>query len=154
MACTSSRHTRAVDPAYLEELKELAERRSALDRVQWLQKQDDTRLPRTKLLADLYQYADLLLYPDTCDPEGLPIMQAALARLPTFCANPAPLQGDGEQISKYVQFFDPADGPGALAQRIAAYLENSPPYQARLQMLRRFTWESILERHLVPLVEG
>ena len=111
-------------------------------------------MPRAKLLADLYQYADLLLYPDDTDPDGLPILQAALARLPVFCASPAPLQGDGEELSKYVHFFDPTAGPGSLAQGIAAHLESSPQYQARLQTLERFTWESVLKRRLVPLIEG
>jgi glycosyltransferase involved in cell wall biosynthesis len=145
---------RAADRAYLGQLELLAERRAAQARVHWLHKQDETRLTRAKLLADLYQLADLLLYTDPRDPIGSPVLQAALARLPAFCAGPEPPHGGGKWLSPYIHFFDPAEGPGAVARQIAAYLESSPPYQARLEVMRHLTWESILERRLIPLIEG
>lgn len=141
--------------AYLHRLEELRQRLGLGEEVIFLhecQDEDGERIEVSDaMMADLYRLADLLFLPSSQEGFGIPLLEAGLARLPTFCADIPPLRESGEGVAR---FFSLEDKPAEIAQRIAAFLAEDPTYQMRRRVLRRYTWSAILTEEIVPLLEG
>lgn len=140
--------------AYLHRLGELCQGLGLREEVIFLhecQDEDGERIEVSDaMVADLYRLADLLLLPSSQEGFGIPLLEAGLARLPTFCADIPPFRESGEGVA---HFFSLEDDPAEIAQRIAAFLAEHPAYQMRRRVLRRYTWSAILIREIVPLLE-
>ncbi|MFC1586929.1 glycosyltransferase family 4 protein [Planctomycetota bacterium] len=73
-------------------------------------------------LLDLYQSAELLVYPSSYEGFGLPIAEAMASGCAVLCgANPATL----ETSKEYCKYFDPSDA-GSLREEIRRCLEYYP----------------------------
>jgi glycosyltransferase involved in cell wall biosynthesis len=102
-------------------------------------------------LAGLYQLADALLFPSRSEGFGLPLLEAAMHRLPVFCSDIEPLR---DLSAGNVTFLpDGAEAP-RLATLIADTLGASAAFGARKRVLRDYGWPSIYRRHLAPLLAG
>lgn len=102
------------------------------------------------VVADLYRLADALFFPSREEGFGIPMLEAALCRLPIFCSDIAPLRELGGDD---VAYFSPDAEPDDVANLIAARLQASP--EARfLIRARTFTWQRIYADFLAPLLEG
>lgn len=100
-------------------------------------------------LASLYSLADALLFPSREEGFGLPILEAALHRLPIFCRAIDPMNTLlEEQLSTYAIDATPED----VAELISRTMQESAAKRARKEVLRRYAWDSIDERHLLPLL--
>lgn len=106
------------------------------------------------VLADLYHLADLLFLPyqQDCrgDPAGIPLLRAGLVRLPIFASDTSPFAALPGSLP---QAFNPNGSPEEVAQAIADSLQADPAFAIRQQVLDQFTWQAILKKHLIPLVE-
>jgi glycosyltransferase involved in cell wall biosynthesis len=139
--------------AYLEALQALREELSVTARVHFLYEQGDGDQPlhvSDAMMADLYHLADLLLFPSHREGFGIPVLEAGLVRLPVFAAHIPSVQ---ESAGDLAHLFDPEGDPTAAAEAIAAYLASNRAYQLRRRVLGQFTWQAILECHLLPLVQ-
>jgi len=138
--------------AYLESLRALREELGVAERVRFLYEQGDRADPfhvTDAIIADLYHLADLLLFPSRREGFGIPPLEAGLVRLPVFAADIPPLQ---ESAGHLAHLFDPEGDPEAVAQAIADHLAGDPAYQLKRRVLSQFTWDAVLERHLLPLL--
>jgi glycosyltransferase involved in cell wall biosynthesis len=103
------------------------------------------------LLSDLYQLADLLLFPTKQEGFGIPVLEAGAAHLPVACSRIEPLTdiaGDG------VCYLDLEDTPERMAKIIIDYLDwcdCEPLYE---RVMENYTWQAIYEKHLAPLVQS
>lgn len=103
-------------------------------------------------MSDLYQLADALLFTSAQEGFGIPILEAALARLPIFCADLPPLR---ETAAADAFYFDPAaHTPEQIADRVWQVLRDSASYRLRARVRRSYRWERIIEQLLVPLLEA
>jgi glycosyltransferase involved in cell wall biosynthesis len=102
-------------------------------------------------LSSLYSLADALLFPSTQEGFGLPVLEAALHRLPIFCADVEPMNS---LLQHSIHAFDPYGSPCDVAKLIERILDQSAPHRARREVLRRYTWERVWEEHLAPLLEA
>ena len=102
-------------------------------------------------LAGLYLLADALLFPSRREGFGLPLIEAAMHRLPVFCSGIDPLR---ELLRENVTHFPPDARAAQIAMLIVATLEASPAYRERKRMLREYGWPAIFRRHLAPLLAG
>jgi len=103
------------------------------------------------VVADFFRLADALILPSREEGFGIPLVEAALARLPVFCADIPPLRGLGGEDAIY---FPPDADPAPVADLIAARLRADPVYRFAARARRSFTWEHIYARHLAPLLEA
>ena len=139
--------------AYLEALQALREELGVTARVYFLYEHGDNGRPlhvSDAMIADLYRLADLLLFPSRREGFGIPVLEAGLVRLPVFAAHIPSVQ---ESAGNLAYLFDPEGDPATVAEAIAAHLSGDRAYQLRRHVLSQFTWQAVLERHLLPLIQ-
>jgi len=139
--------------AYLEALQALREELGLTSRVHFLYEYGDGDQPlhvSDAMMADLYRLADLLLFPSRREGFGIPVLEAGLVRLPVFAADIPSVQ---ESAGDLAHLFDPEGDPVVVAEAITAHLAADRAYQLRRRVLGQFTWQAIVERRLLPLIQ-
>ncbi len=107
--------------------------------------------PATADVASFYTVADALLFPSTQEGFGLPVVEAALHRIPVFCADLEPMN---RLIDHSVHPFDPDGPPSDVATLIERILDQSSPHRGRREAAQRYGWEIIWRKHLQPLLQA
>lgn len=102
-------------------------------------------------LAGLYRLADALIFPSRQEGFGLPVLEAALHRLPAFCSDIEVLR---ELPPATAGRFSVEEKAGAIAGKIAAELEKDPRWKTRREVLVGYGWSAVYERWLGPLLLG
>ena len=98
-------------------------------------------------LIGLYNVSDLLFLPSKQEGFGLPLLEAGLFRLPVFCPRLEPMQS----ILKHnVSLFDLDEEPSAIASQIIQVLNNNTGYQARKEVITRYSWERLFDKKIGP----
>ena len=115
----------------------------------WQNEAGRPRIVSDEAIADLYRFADALLFPSTQEGFGIPILEAGLDRLPIFCSRLQPFEAVAGDLPNY---FDPADPPAVIADLILTRLQADPQHLLRRRVLETYTWESIFEKQIEPLV--
>jgi glycosyltransferase involved in cell wall biosynthesis len=103
------------------------------------------------VVADFFRLADALLLPSREEGFGIPLLEAAITRLPVFCADIPPLRDLGEAD---VTYFSPDSDPVEVANLIASRLSADPVYRFAVRARREFTWERVYHDHIAPLLAG
>jgi glycosyltransferase involved in cell wall biosynthesis len=102
-------------------------------------------------LTGLYQLADALFFPSRQEGFGLPVLEAALHRLPVFCADIEPMNC---LLDHSLHVFDPEGSPSEVATLIQRTLDRSPIQRARREVIARYAWDVVWRRYLDPLLSG
>ena len=101
------------------------------------------------MMDDLYQLADLLMFPSAQEGFGIPIIEAGLARLPVFCSDIPPFREiAGDRVHRFALDAPPAD----TAARIAAFLDTDPATRLRHTVLRQYSWDRVFRERIAPLL--
>jgi glycosyltransferase involved in cell wall biosynthesis len=101
------------------------------------------------VVADFLRLADALILPSREEGFGIPLIEAALTRLPVFCADIPPLRELG---GADVTYFALKAEPAAIARTIAARLRADPVYRFAVRARQRYTWDRIYAESLAPLL--
>jgi glycosyltransferase involved in cell wall biosynthesis len=101
---------------------------------------DRGRRTPQRVVSDLYRVADALLLPSHDEGFGLPVLEAAAARLPVFCADIPTLR---ELAGDDATYFDPAADPAAVAAIIRARLASEPVARLAMRVRRTYGWRAI-----------
>ena len=101
------------------------------------------------MMDDLYQLADLLLFPSAQEGFGIPLLEAGLVRLPVFCSDIPPFR---EIAGADAHLFRLDEPPTAVAERIARFLDTDPAARLRRRVLDAFTWERVFAERIAPLL--
>lgn len=100
-------------------------------------------------VAEFYQLADALLFPSQQEGFGIPILEAALARLPIFAIDLPPFR---ESAGLWATLFPAEMSPHQVAQTIVETLQMDRAFQLRHRVLTHYTWHSLVETKVVPLL--
>lgn len=132
----------AANARYLEELTALAEGVEGVHLLYAL----GLKAPY-RVIADLYALGDALVLPSQSEGFGIPLLEAALHRLPIVCSDLATLRALAGDAATYV----PADASGEIiADAIERSLgEPGPRFRSRV---RAMAWSRVLSERVVPLV--
>jgi glycosyltransferase involved in cell wall biosynthesis len=141
------------DPAsrfYLDRLRAVALDHGTNDALHILSEWVDGP-PTHRLVTDLYRVADGLLLPSRDEGFGLPVLEAALHRLPVFCADIPALR---EVAGGTAVLFSPDAPPDAIAALIRAHLTEDPAYRAAVRSRDTYDWGAIYRSAIEPLIAG
>ncbi|MCC7372917.1 MAG: glycosyltransferase family 4 protein [Chloroflexi bacterium] len=101
------------------------------------------------MMDDLYQLADLLIFPSAQEGFGIPLLEAGLVRLPVFCSDIPPFREiAGDRVHRFALDAPPAE----TAARIAHFLETDPATRLRHTVLRQYAWERVYRERIAPLL--
>lgn len=103
------------------------------------------------VMADFFRVADALILPSREEGFGIPLLEAAITRLLTFCADIPPLRDLGESDATY---FSPDSDPVEVANLIASRLSADPVYRFAVRARRGYRWERVYHDHIAPLLAG
>jgi glycosyltransferase involved in cell wall biosynthesis len=101
------------------------------------------------MMDDLYQLADLLIFPSSQEGFGIPLLEAGLVRLPVFCSDIPPFREiAGDRVHRFALDAPPAE----TAARIARFLDTDPAIRLRHEVLRQYSWERVFRERIAPLL--
>jgi len=100
-------------------------------------------------MRSLYALADLVFFPSRSEGFGLPLLEAALHRLPVLCSDIAPHR---EVALGNAHFFDLGSSPAQVAALVRKIVPKGTMKQARQQVMQRYSWTRIYEDYLEPLL--
>ena len=100
------------------------------------------------VIADFYRLADALILPSREEGFGIPILEAAVAGLPIFCADIPSLR---ELASEQATYFDPDADPAEIASAMNRWL-TSPVFELRVRVRSGYSWGRLYRQHIEPLL--
>lgn len=137
----------------LERLLVLRRRLQLEDEVVFLSLLDaDPGSPRTfrhDVVRDLYFASDIVLLPSTTEGFGIPLIEAGMIGRPVFCADIPAFREIGRDLTHR---FRLDQDPGLVARRILSWSARDLSYRLRRRVRQDFTWRSIYQRYLRPLL--
>ncbi|GAC1627770.1 MAG: hypothetical protein NVS4B2_08230 [Chloroflexota bacterium] len=133
---------------YLDELKALRTSLHVEHEVIFLA--DATGLnPTAAMVSELYMVADALFFASAQEGFGLPILEAALRRLPVILSDiPIFREVGGDDVAT----FGLEEDAGRIAEKILKTLDNAPSRLYR-RVLRDYTWQAIADHKILPLLQ-
>ncbi|MBI3740466.1 MAG: glycosyltransferase family 4 protein [Chloroflexi bacterium] len=134
--------------AYLKKLRELRKEFKLEDAVIFLHELGSVS---DETMRDLYWLADALLFPSEREGFGIPILEAALARLPIFCMDRPVFRESAHQNAHY---FSDEQTPNEIAVLIGDVLAKDSAYQLKKRVVKRYDWENIFTESIESLVWG
>jgi mannosylglucosylglycerate synthase len=141
-------HHPARSTSYLDELKAVASRLGVADHIVFLADSlGETQDYET--VAQLYSVADVLLFPSQQEGFGIPVLEAAMARVPAVLSDIPIFREIGGEETLYFNLQDP---PGKIADSIREAVAGREA-RFRKRVLRTYRWDIITDKHIVPLLE-
>jgi glycosyltransferase involved in cell wall biosynthesis len=103
------------------------------------------------IVAELLRVSDALFMPSHREGFGMPVLEAGMAGLPVFCAETVPAANEigGADTVR----FSPEANPDQLASLILKWMEESSVLRLRRRVRQSFTWQSIFQREILPLLD-
>lgn len=139
--------------AYLEELNRLKRGLGVDNHVHFIYElagSGETLWIPDKVVSDLYHLSDLLLFPSRKEGFGIPVLEAGLLRLPVFAADIPPIR---ESVGVYANLFKLSSTATEVANMIIESLEKNNAYRMRQHIRQHYTWQSLVDKKLIPLIE-
>jgi glycosyltransferase involved in cell wall biosynthesis len=140
---------------YLEHLLNLRQKLQLDQALHFVYEVGETAHERLLLtdeeMASFYQIADALMFPSQQEGFGIPILEAALARLPIFATDLPPFR---ESAGSRAQLFTLDTPPAQVARAIVETLQEDRAFQLRRRVLAHYTWRGLIETKVLPLLRA
>ncbi len=139
--------------AYLDSLRAMREDLQLTSNIHFLYEingEDQVLNLPDEMVAELYRMADIIIFPSHREGFGIPVLEAGLARTPIFASN---IPSVRESSAGLINLFDPHGDPHIVAAEINTFLKSDRAYQLRRRVLDKFTWQSILKKNIIPILD-
>jgi glycosyltransferase involved in cell wall biosynthesis len=139
--------------AYLNSLRTLREELQVESNIHFLYElngEDQVLNIPDEIIAELYRLADIIIFPSHREGFGIPVLEAGLARTPIFAAD---IPSVRESSTGLINLFNPNGDPQTVASDIQNFLKSDRGYQLRKQVLNQYTWQSILKKQIIPILD-
>jgi glycosyltransferase involved in cell wall biosynthesis len=101
------------------------------------------------VVGDLFRMSDLMFMPSHREGFGMPVLEAGLLGVPVVCTGvPAADEIGGADVTR----FDAVEDAAHVAERILAWVEQSPVHRLRRRVRQNYTWQAIFHRDIKPLL--
>ncbi|HUG29199.1 MAG TPA: glycosyltransferase [Candidatus Limnocylindria bacterium] len=134
--------------AYMDLLHELRQS-LGLDGSAWFLSEEYGAPPSDAEISDLYRLADFLFVPSRDEGFGLPILEAAAARLPIVCTDLPSLR---ELAGDAALYIGPDDDPVDVATRVLEWFESDRVTLLARRVRTRHSWEALYRDQIAPLL--
>jgi len=102
-----------------------------------------------QVVGDLLRVSDVMFMPSHTEGFGMPVLEAGLVGVPIVCTDiPAAEEIGGEGVI----LFDADKDPVHVAKLILAWIERSPAHRLRRRTRQNYTWQTIFQRDIKPLL--
>lgn len=105
--------------------------------------------PAYKTVVDLFSLADVLVFPSETEGFGIPMLEAALHRLPIVCSDIPALRETGGDDPIYV----PPDASGEVIADAIERALDTPVMRMRARA-REHAWARVLRERVLPVILG
>ena len=102
-----------------------------------------------RVVSDLFRVVDALFLPSHDEGFGLPVLEAAVCRLPVVCADIPALR---ELAGEHATYIDPNGGPEAAAAIVRGRLAGDPAFRLAARARAAFDWDALFEARIRPLL--
>ena len=92
------------------------------------------------MVSDLYRLADILFIPSRDEGFGLPLLEAAITRLPMVCTDSPALREVAGDAAVYV---GADDDPADVAARILRRLDGDPTARLATAVRTGYRWDAV-----------
>ena len=137
-------------PAYLEQLVTLR-RALALEGSAWFLSEEGRGPPTDAMMDDLYHLADALFLPRRDEGFGLPILEAAVNRLPIVCTGLPALRALAGDAALYI---GADDDPAEVSARVLRRLDEDRLGLLAREIRSRYAWEAVYRERIAPLLRS
>lgn len=120
-----------------------------LDGVAWFLATELGGPPSDAVVGDLYRLVDALFVPSRDEGFGLPVLEAALHRLPIACTDLSALR---ETAGDAALYFVPDEDPAAIAARVLERLDSDPVARLAMRVRSEHSWQAIYRTRIAPLL--
>lgn len=104
-----------------------------------------------QLVGQLFRASDLMFMPSHREGFGMPVLEAALVRMPVMCTDvPAAVEIGGSDVL----YFDSSEEPNAIARMILDWAKADPAHRLRRRIRQNYTWQAIFENAIEPLLQS
>jgi glycosyltransferase involved in cell wall biosynthesis len=139
--------------AYFQKLKTLANELGVANQVCFIFESGEVdSVPHfidERVVGDLYRVSDIMFMPSHREGFGMPILEAGLVGIPVLSSNVPAAEEVGQMD---VLRFGDDDSPSHVAGLILELAKTSPVYQLRRRVRQRYTWDSVFNRLILPLL--
>ena len=102
-----------------------------------------------EMVGELYRVSDFMFMPSHREGFGMPVLEAGLVGVPVISTSiPAAV----EIGSDNVLLFSTSTHPEYLADQILIWIQDNPVYQLRKNVRQNYTWKSIFNHQIEPLL--
>jgi len=136
--------------AYLEQLVALCQELALQDSV-WFLAEELNGPPPDAMVDDLYHLADVLFLPSRDEGFGLPILEAAINRLPIVCTGLPTLR---ELAGDAAMYIGPDDDPVQIAAGILERVDADRLGLLARAVRLRYSWEAVYREWMEPLLSA
>jgi glycosyltransferase involved in cell wall biosynthesis len=134
--------------AYLEQL--LALRHAlALDDFAWFLSEELHGPPSDAMMDDLYHFADVLFMPSRDEGFGLPILEAAINRVPIVCTGLPTLR---ELAGNAAVYIGADDDPAQISARVLQLVDADRTNLLAREVRSKYAWEAVYRERIAPLL--
>jgi glycosyltransferase involved in cell wall biosynthesis len=103
------------------------------------------------LVGELYRVSDALIMPSDHEGFGMPVLEAGLNGIPVFATDfPSSREIGRKDIFK----IDKDDPPEKVADLIQFWADNNPVQRFRRRVRQEYTWQTLFDRDILPLLNG
>lgn len=136
--------------AYLEQLLALCRALAVEDSV-WFLSEGGHRPPSDAMIDDLYHLADVLFLPSRDEGFGLPILEAAVNRLPIVCTSLATFR---ELAGDAALYIGADDDPADISARVLRRMDEDRSGVLAREVRSRYAWETVYRQRIAPLLQA
>jgi len=103
------------------------------------------------VVGDLFRVSDLMFMPSHREGFGMPVLEAGLVGMPAVSTDvPAAQEIGGEDVIGFAADAPPEE----VAERIAAWAEESRVHRMRRRVRQSYTWTALFQEHIAPLLHN
>lgn len=101
------------------------------------------------VVGELFRVADFMFMPSHREGFGMPVLEAGLVGIPVIATSVPAAVEIGEED---VLVISTNTSPEVLADQILIWLQDDPVHQLRKKVRQKYTWKSIFQQQIEPLL--